>query len=211
MTIYAYDEASNIAQLQQLPLRLKVLFALLAALRILPAYGRFNAKTGRGDAAALQELADRLWLDVIGQPMTDAEARASADRALALVPLEDDGWDEETQAYAEDAAAALAYAFRVRVTDDPQEAAWAARRVYEAADHLATTTSALAVGAATNERVILSHPVVQAELTRQRRDLQEVAELARRNVIDKEIAQLRARSEAEAASFFGGSVGETKE
>ena len=37
--------------------------------------------------------------------------------------------------YAQNAIAAIAYAARAWLTDDPQEALWAARQVYEAADY----------------------------------------------------------------------------
>jgi uncharacterized protein YjaG (DUF416 family) len=204
MTILHYDETANIQRLKNLPIRLRVLFALLTALRILPTYARFHARTGRGDPAALQELVERLWRDVSGEPMTEREAQAAVDRAMQLVPPEDDGWDEESQPYAEDAAAAIAYALRARLTDDPQEAAWAARRVYEAADHFAETISGLALGEPQGEKAILSQRVVQAELARQARDLGELAELARSATDDTRLSQMRQRSEHEAESFFQG-------
>jgi hypothetical protein len=128
MTLLIYDEAANIERLKILPLRLRVSFALLTALRILPAYARFHARTGRGDPAALQVLAERLWRDVNGEPMAEYELQQALDLAMTLVPSEEDGWDQQTQPYAEDAAAAIAYALRARLRDDPREAAWAARR-----------------------------------------------------------------------------------
>jgi uncharacterized protein YjaG (DUF416 family) len=177
---------------------------LLTALRILPTYRRFHERTGYGAPAALQALVEQLWQDIVGrQPMTEGEVRAAVDRAMELVPSEEDIWDEESQPYAEDAAAALAYAFRTRLTGDPQEAIWAARRVYEAADHFALGTCGIAPGGRENEHAILAHPSVQAELARQKRDLEDLSELARAEMRDSRmLLEMRERSEGEAESFF---------
>jgi hypothetical protein len=97
---------------------------------------------------------------------------ASVARAAQLIPPEDDGWDDVERAYAEDAAAALGYAFRARMTGDPQEAAWASRRAYEAIDHFVQGKSS---GTTLDDAAILSHPLVQSELARQERDLNDLA------------------------------------
>jgi hypothetical protein len=145
---------------------------------------------------------ERLWRDVHGDTMSRGDIEAAVDRAMHLLPSEEDGWDEETQPYAEDAAAALAYALRARLTGDPQEAAWACRRVYEAADHFVIATTGLPVGGSEAERVLLAHPVVQAELSRQRRDLNELSGLANSATQDSQIDEMRRRSEQEAQLFF---------
>jgi hypothetical protein len=202
MMTLQYDEAEIIERLKYLPVRLRAAFALLAALRILPTYARFHTRTGRGDPSALTALVERLWRDVRGEWMTAREAQAVADQAMRLVPSEEDGWDEDSQPYAEDAAAAVAYGLRARLTNDPQEAAWAARRVYESADHFAVTVSRQTSGNHPDEQAILAHPVVQAELARQTRDLAELAELAKSATDDTQLVQMRQRSEREAESFF---------
>lgn len=199
--MFQYDEAAIIERVGTFPLRLRVVFGLLAALRILPTYERFHAKTGRGDPFSLCALVERLWQDLSGEMMTDGELRRAVDRAMELVPSEQDGWDEESQPYAEDAAAAITYVLRARLTGDPQEAAWAARRVYEAADHFALATSGLNRGEPC-EQTILAHPVIQAELTRQARDLGELADLAISGGGESRLSQMRVRSEYEASKFF---------
>jgi uncharacterized protein YjaG (DUF416 family) len=203
MQILQYDEVEIVQKLWQLPVRLRALFALLCALRVLPSYARFHSKTGRGDPLALEALSERLWQDLTGNTMAASELQLAVDSALRLVPAEDDGWDEETQPYAEDAAAALAYALRARVTGDPQEAAWSARRVYEAADHFALGNAGEAPSSPTDERRALSHAVVQGELARQQRDLRELAEVAAAQTgADARLDELRKRSQQEAAKFF---------
>src|SRR5512138_1845994 len=161
--MFEYDESRNLDLLKRLPLKLRVVFALLCTARIFPAYRRFHNRTQRGDPAMLGLLMERLWRDIHGDTMTRDEVEAALDRATKLVPSEVDGWDEDSQPYAEDAAAALAYALRARLTGDPQEAAWACRRVYEAADHFAIATTGLPVGGSESERAVLLHPIVQAE------------------------------------------------
>lgn len=202
MTYLQYDEPANVERLGRLPNRLRVAFALLAGIRLLPMYTLFHRRTGRGDPRALRALVERLWRDVSGEPMDDGEVKAAVERAMELIPSEDDCWDQETQPYAEDAAAAIAYALRARMTDDPQEAAWAARRVYEAADQFATASGELATRGVQSERAVLTQPVVQAELRRQARDLDELSQLPGGYDDISRLSQMRQRSEFEAASFF---------
>jgi uncharacterized protein YjaG (DUF416 family) len=128
MTLLQYDEAAILQHLNQLPARFRVLFALLVVMRILPTYRRFHEKTGRGDPVVLEGVAERLWSDIAGAEVSNEELQAMANMIIGLVPTEDDGWDEETQPYAEDAAAALAYAVRARLSGSAQDASWAARR-----------------------------------------------------------------------------------
>jgi hypothetical protein len=52
--------------------------------------------------------------------------------AESMVPTGETGWTRE-MVYGQNAAAA--YAIRTWLTDDPQEAGWAARQVYELADY----------------------------------------------------------------------------
>jgi hypothetical protein len=125
-----------------------------------------------------------------------------ANTIIGLVPSEDDGWDEETQPYAEDAAAALAYAVRARLSGSAQDASWAARRVYEAIDHYVTATSGLSVNSPEAEVKILSDARIQAELARQTRDLEELAELSKRAAGNEDLREKRGRSEREADNFF---------
>lgn len=199
----AYDEASNVRLLEQLATPLRAAFALLCALRILPRYRRFHSATGRGDPVALEAIAERLWEDLGGDKMSDDELKRAAERCLALVPSEEDGWDEATQPFAEDAAAAVAYAVRARLTGDPQEAAWAGRRVYESIDRYVVATTGLSLDDPDDELTVLSHPLVQAELARQQRDLKDLAGLTSSDASHLALSQLRDRSQQEAGTFLG--------
>jgi hypothetical protein len=201
MTLLHDDEGATTQRLLGLEPALMAFFPFLAALRILPTYARFHVRTGSGDPAKVQLLAERFWQDVSGNPLTAAELADAIEQATLLVPSEDDGWDEESQPYAEDAVAALAYAFRARLSRAAQEAAWGARRVYEAADHFAGIATEALGGDAADEGAVLRHPIVQRELERQARDL---AELERLGSIAAPESLLRMyhRSTEEADTFF---------
>jgi hypothetical protein len=153
-------------------------------------------------------MVEKLWADCIDRRMEDEEVKRCSEQCLELVPTEDEGWDEETQPYAEDAAAAVAYAYWSRLTGSSQEAAWAARRIYESLDRYVQTITDLAPGDPEDELAVLSHPTVQAELARQQRDLADLAGLMKLVDTNKSLVALRERSEREAGIIFDASGGE---
>jgi hypothetical protein len=189
---YEYSEAENLRLLDGLTPEARGVFALVCASRLLPAYRRFHEATGLGDPSGVEALAGTLWAIASSEGTDESSLREAAYECEQLVPSEDEGWDEGTQPYAEDAVAALAYAFRARLTGQAQEAAWAGRRAYEALDHYVRN-----VLDNKDEAGTLSHPLVQAELGRQRRDLLELAKFE-----DEAVPVFRRRAEAEAALIF---------
>lgn len=120
---------------------------------------------------------------------------------LALIPQEDDGRWVPEQAAAEDAGAAVAFAIRCRQSGTPQDAAWCARRAYEAADHHVVNQEGVDTTHPAAEERVVAHPVVQAELARQRRDLDDVTDAVRVD-LHRVALRLRARAAAEAPAFF---------
>lgn len=133
--------------------------------------------------------------------MESEELSASIQDCLDLMQDEDEGSWDESRVYAEDAAAALAYAFRARASADrqEQEAAWAARRVYEALDYFVIHNIGVSTDGPAGEERVLSHPLIQQELGRQQRDLRE---LAPSTIALTRAADLSLRAEAEGAFFF---------
>ena len=88
-----------------------------------------------------------------------------------MVPDEDDeGWTA-ARAYAGNAAAAAAYAVRTWLTNDSQEAAWAARQLLDAAD-LAYFQESFTAEA--EEKASLDSPVVQSVISAVQRDLEAI-------------------------------------
>ena len=195
------NEQSLVTELERLPSPFRVVFAAASAERLLPAYVAFSRQTGRGDAPTLTAVLERLWLDAQGNRMDARQVQENLDVSMSLIPQEDSGPWVPGQAWAEDAAAAVAYALRCRQNGQSQEAAWAARRAYEALDHFVIGREGIDTNRAGAEEQVLSHPLVQAELLRQRRDLRELLAANQQDVV-RVAQQMRQRAQAESATVF---------
>jgi uncharacterized protein YjaG (DUF416 family) len=201
MGILSFDEESLTTELDRIALPLRVVFAATVAERLLPVYVSFSHKAGRGNPDRLTEILDRLWRDIQGTRMDPEELQQNIDLSSDLIPREDDiPWIPD-QAWTEDAVAAVTFALRSRQNGKSQEAAWAARRAYEALDHFVISHENIDPNIVGAEEQILSNPLIQDELMRQQRDfgelyaedLQDVATLARK---------VRQRAKAESAGMF---------
>jgi uncharacterized protein YjaG (DUF416 family) len=201
MGILSFNEQSLVGELTRLPLPFRVVFAAASAERLLPAYISFSRQTGRGDPTALTAILERLWLDAQGDRMDTRQVQENVDLSMSLIPQEDAiSWVSE-QAWAEDAAAAVAYALRCRLNGQAQEAAWAARRAYEALDHFVIAREGIDTSKAGAEAQVLSHPLVQAELLRQQRDLGELLAADQQDLL--RVAQrTHQRAKAESETVF---------
>jgi uncharacterized protein YjaG (DUF416 family) len=203
MEILSFNDQWLINKLDHMHPVFRTLFAAIAAERLFHAYLRYSRLTGRGNPKALGEALNRLWGEIAGRCTIPESAKETLEHVMTLIPREDDGpWVRE-QAWAEDAAAALAYAFRCRESGRSADAAWAARRVYEAIDHFVVTNNAIDTSLqGTNERV-LSSPLVQSELLRQRRDIDELlADDADRPEIAAIAERMRQRAQIESKAIF---------
>lgn len=196
-----YDEKELIKSLDHLPPELKTVFAAACAQRLLPAYQAFTRVSHRGDAVGLTAILDRVWSALEGAPMTARELTIQLDTCMTLIPKEDDTpWYPE-QAYAEDAGAAVAYALRTLSTGKSEEAAWAGRRSYEAIDHYLANKAGIDPRASGGEEALMRHPLMQAELSRQRRDLEDLQRAAQSR--DTGVpARLKTRAINDSTGFF---------
>lgn len=185
--------------LPRLPPVARAAFAAACAERLLAAYRWFHERTGQGDPDALEDALEALWTDLIGGRSTDLELQQRV--AEGLVPSEDDSWMPES-AFAQHAAAAVAYAIGSRLRDDAEQAAWAARQVYDALDLWIITRDDLDLNVAGVEERIASDPLVQKELARQRRDIEQLGD-ASEGEVPALAAQMRERAGAEVATLFG--------
>lgn len=197
-----YNEGSVIEELEQLPLQLRVAFAATCVERLLPAYEEYSKRLEGTVSRELNSILERLWADLGGQVMTPAEIENAIENCMsAIQSLNSSDWVEGQEA-ADDAVAALCYALRCRKTGDPQEAAWAARRLYEALDNFIINHDHLDIDQPGIESRVVAHPLIQAELARQRRDVEELLEIDELS-IPSVLVQLRERAKAEARIFFG--------
>jgi uncharacterized protein YjaG (DUF416 family) len=163
-----YDEPGLVTALSSVLPTAQSIFAAACAERLLPVYRWFHERTGRGDPSALEDALAELWTDLEGQRSVQLESKQRM--AEELVPHEDDSWIDDC-AYAQHAAAAVAYAIRSRLTESPMEAGWAARQVYEALDLWVTTRDDVDLNVPGAEEQVAADPLIQAELARQLRDI----------------------------------------
>jgi uncharacterized protein YjaG (DUF416 family) len=189
-----YDEADLVRRLGRLTKAHRVAFAAACAERLLPSFDAFWRR-GHEGAAPLRGILDRVWADASGEPSLGADLQAQLDACMALIPDQDDDTWDAGHPYADDAASAVAYALRTIKSGEAQEAAWAARRAYEAVDHFVMHRLGIE-----DEEAIMRHPMMQAELTRQRRDLDDLT--AGGDSPDL-VRTLRARAAADSAAMFG--------
>jgi hypothetical protein len=166
-----YDEQQLVKELAVLSKTGCAVFAALCAERLIPLCGRFYEESGQGELAELESVLETVWLAILGSASSGDLSRAQG-VAEGLVPDEDDeSWVEEA-AYGQAGAAATAYAARAALTGDPQDAVWAARQVYEAADFAGQQQLPDAdLNLDGSEVELLSAPVVQKALAGLREDL----------------------------------------
>lgn len=129
-----FDEAEIKNRLSRLDRARKTAFAAACAERLWPLFPRCAEATGEGDVAVLRSVLDDAWRAAAGDDVGDLSAAQIT--AEDMVPVDDGEWIFE-MGYGQNAAAAVAYAVRSWLTDDPQQAAWAACQVHEAADYAA--------------------------------------------------------------------------
>jgi uncharacterized protein YjaG (DUF416 family) len=200
-----FNEQRLIKKLDGLPPRLRVLFAAIAAERLLPAYLSYSRLTGLGNPTALSAAIERLWRDIEGDRMNSEQVQECLELVMKLMPREDDSSWVPEQAWAEDAAAAVAYALRCRENGQSAESAWAARRAYEALDHFVIAKTGIDISRPGANEEVRSSPLVQAELSRQRRDVDELLAGDKEDVAGV-ARRMRQRALAESKIIFNGNT-----
>ncbi len=168
MSPLIFDEAGLVSRLTSLRPGLRAVFAALCARRLV-AMTESEAVAEKGVVLDLGRLAERIWDSLESNSLTNEVANKYLDAAMDLVA--DDESDTASK-FEEDAASALAYTCRAWITQDPQEAAWAARRAYEAVDRYVIRREGIEISVSGAEEIVVGHVLVQAELRRQESDLQ---------------------------------------
>ena len=206
MAFLHHDRQADIAKLEQLPVPLRVAFALLVASRMFPAYEQLHQHTGQGDPATVAGLVDRLWQDVQGDPMRDEELDSVLAGFEELIPFDELGLGGEIRSTAEEAASAVGYALRTRQSGEAQEASWAGACAFDTLYGRVVDVRGKLLRRPEDELDFEEDPAIQAELARQQRDLDDLARLAATapplTELRSQLAELRARSSAESAAFL---------
>lgn len=177
MSVIGFNEEYLVQQLGTTPFYSRCLFAASCAERLFPAYLLFFSKTGIGNAEALRAILDKVWATLRERvEYLAVELEHDIEACMTLIPTEESGgeWSQE-RPWAEDASSAVAYCLGIwNEKGSPQEAAWAARCVYEAVDNYVINLNREQLEFPRDEQLVLSHQVVQTELARQLRDLNDV-------------------------------------
>lgn len=173
-----FDEKALNIRLAKLSTKSRVAFAACCATRLRPAYRAYHVKTEAGDLTILDAALAFVWLSIDGpQDVNKSVAESHIEQVMALMPQEDDKWTELSK-FAEDSVAAVAYALRCSMRNNPseaaKEAAWAARRVFESVSSYITETKSIDLNRKGFSELIDREPIMQMELTRQARDLDDL-------------------------------------
>jgi uncharacterized protein YjaG (DUF416 family) len=166
-----YDHSVITARLTQIDKVLRPLFAVTIAERFLPALQEYVNMGGKVNGALVTDALNIVWQVAEGHRPDVKEVQTLLDRCMEAVRVTASE-ETETAFYAQEAITCIAYALRAILSDDPQEAAWAAQCGYEAVDHYVIEQLALDVNREGSSETIQSHPVVQRELDRQEEVLQ---------------------------------------
>jgi hypothetical protein len=163
-----YNEQAVLERIALLSRSGKAAVAAAAAERLFPLYLLYSrAAPETSDSAALRKALDDVW----SVALSGEESYASDpyEVALPLIPdVEDPSWIAES-AFAQNAAIAVAYAWRAWTTDDAQEAVWGLRQSVEAADFAAESGTWGANSGLTPETLVdvaveaIEHDVALAE------------------------------------------------
>jgi uncharacterized protein YjaG (DUF416 family) len=169
VAMHDFDEGGLLKAVKALTHPQRVAFAAAAATRHLSSWERIADPQ---NSQRPREIVVQLWASL--QTTVDRVAwTARRSEVEALLPEQDEDWTLG-HALADDALCALAYAIYCWLSADPQEAVWAVRRAYEAADQAAIRILAVHQASAAAEALIRGHDVVQRELARQHVDLQDL-------------------------------------
>ena len=164
MVLHTYDERDLVSRLSRLDRQSKTAFAAACAQRLLPMFDRYSQSAGAPKLGSrLAEIVNYAW-EAAAAGRAPVTMDALQTDAEAMVPSDQDGWTRE-MGYGQNSAAAAAYAIRTWLTDDPQEAAWAARQVYELADYVVLQSKPdLDLNSSHTAAWVLASDLVQHEL-----------------------------------------------
>jgi hypothetical protein len=153
-----------------------------------------------GEIAELRASLDVAWATLASGGRPNSRLAADASRWELSVPHEDDVADEEAL-FATNATTAVVYALQCIQDGDLERAVWAARKPIEILDLYLTRRLDFDPNRSGDETMVRSHPLMQAEFARQRRDVAEVARV-RWNLSEEILEPLQQRARAEAETLL---------
>ncbi|MCP3918611.1 MAG: YjaG family protein [bacterium] len=180
------------ARLGTMSVRARAAFAAACAERAMPRYVELCGKSSDGAPAAARASLDRLWNQLADSDHTlDASAELAACQDLFSA-----GEDAGDRVPAGDAWASLAYAWESIATGEQKAAAYAGGGLIDALYEHVVESMGLRPG--DRRASVWRHEVIEAEVARQRRDL----ETLESDFDHETIAVLRRRASREASELF---------
>jgi len=192
-------------RLSELPIIARAAFTTACAQRQFSLYLRFHQRSGKGQPAVLVQALARLWADFLGEAsFPEAERQESIVTLEAMIPAEYDYDDEGGMAT--DAINSTVCALTCSLTGDLQSAIWSAEFAFETLySHVSTyiiNLDEIDDPSFDKDKAATEHPLVQTELARQQRDLDEITAACQQpGGLLALIPTLRARAIAEAITF----------
>ena len=188
-----FDENRLLHALEEAPAGVPEAFAAACAGRL----ERPATEAWSEAAALIGETLDALTFYLVAGRAFDREA---AEKPLLEAMLDED--DEPDLAIVNDPLAAAVYALRTTREDPARNAAWAARRAYEAVDSWVGRLLNVSEFTPAAQRFIAEHPLTIQEVERQDRDVRELSEALAAGD-QARISQVLARSRMESCLSMG--------
>jgi uncharacterized protein YjaG (DUF416 family) len=158
-----------------LPPKRRLAFALGCSERLYPNYVAFHREQGWGDPQALRSALNAGW-DVLKGHHPDPSVLARLRRRVHDAEPETEDFDTILVSSALDAANAAGLVLKVAETGDIESAVEIASLCHDTVDMYAQESESMDSTGAELEQQILSHPLMQEELRRQRDDLASLAQ-----------------------------------
>jgi uncharacterized protein YjaG (DUF416 family) len=152
----------------------RLAFGLSCSERLYPNYSVFSLTQKWGDPSTLRSALDLAWDSLLGRPRAQVDADGLKKKLEEAEPETED-FETVLVSSALDAAAGAGLVLKLMETDDPDLAVEIASLARDTVDMYIQAIEHLVPSDPDLERTILAHPLMQAELRRQRNDLRQLS------------------------------------
>ena len=185
-----FDEERLHSELHHLGFQKQLAFGVLCSERLLPNFETFNAETGHGDISALRNALELVWGNVL-QPGLESALLEETNAACEAQAPSSEAFESLLVTAAQDACFSLCALIDFVERSDLYRVVVAARYAIETIDLYVQEVEGMDPLDSLLEEKILSHPLMQDELLRQRNCLEELKQLEFINM--EKIGALRSR------------------
>jgi uncharacterized protein YjaG (DUF416 family) len=189
-----FNRNELLVKLDKLPSIARVTFAAAVASRLLPIYFVAWRREDNGTGVTLQSALSYVWTQVLEDTKSSPAQTQHLRQQLETLIC---GIAEKTrlEQYAIDAASGVAYAVRALEVGNVDEPLWAVQTIWEAIGRYVISANDIQLTGPALASVINNDALMQAEFTRQFRDLEELKSWESENTI----AKIKSRAESEPA------------